>query len=169
MSGDAPIVTSPVRLAFPAIRQYAERVGHHHEIYDTSGRADIDGLVKRLGGTVSSVGGAESLRVTAPGRFTVLLPSFASARRDRFTKARELGHYFLHYRFPGLTGEASFPRGGRSLAETQANVFVSTLLMPRDEFTDAHHRLVGDIGSLARFFDVSPAAAKLRAQILDLA
>lgn len=160
--------TPPVSLGYDAIRKYAEKVGRHHRIYDPTGRADIDGLVERLGGSSTVADGRESMRVAEEGDFQIFLPSFTSNRRDRFTKAHELGHYFLHYLYPKLNGSESFSRGGRSLAETQANVFASSLLMPEAEYTAAFTSYDGDIHSVARHFDVSPAAAEVRAQVIGL-
>lgn len=162
------VATPPAELSNDSIREYAERVGRHHQIYDENGRADIDGLVARLGGDVVVQDGPESMRVTAEGDFCIHLPTFTSERRDRFTKAHELGHYFLHYRYPGRTEPESFSRGGRSPAETQANVFASSLLMPEDEFRAAHASADGNVHRLAHRFEVSPAAAKVRSEVLGL-
>jgi len=162
-------MTDPSRLSYDAIREYAERIGRHHHIYDTAGCADIDGLLGKLGGRVSYHDTSESMHVRSAGDFVIFLPSFTSARRDRFTIAHELGHYFLHYLHPQAEGFAPFRRGGQSLAETQANVFAASLLMPETEFRAAHRASNGDKWRLAQVFDVSPAAAEVRAQVLNLA
>lgn len=159
---------TPAGLSNHAIQQYAERVGRYHHIYDRDGRADIDDFVARLGGSVDYADDNESLHVTAPGEFTIFLPHFTSARRDRFTRAHELGHYFLHYIYPEHTGPMSFRRGSRDRAETEANVFASALLMPEDEFRRVHAEFNGDSWKLAAHFDVSPQAASVRAEVLQL-
>jgi Zn-dependent peptidase ImmA (M78 family) len=163
------VITTPSQLSLAAIRQYAERVGRTHEIYDADGYADIDGLVDKLGGTVVVQDSGESMHVAGKSNFVIFLPSFTSTRRDKFTKAHELGHYFLHYRHAGITGQAAFRRGGRNLAETQANVFAASLLMPETEFRAAVRRHNGDYWKVAAQFDVSPAAAEVRSQVLGLA
>jgi Zn-dependent peptidase ImmA (M78 family) len=162
-------VTQASQLSYDAIREYAELIGRHHGIYNAAGRADIDGLLSRLGGRVAYHDSSESMHVRSAADFVVFLPSFTSARRDRFTIAHELGHYFLHYLHPQLEGFAPFQRGGQSLAETQANVFAASLLMPEAEFRVAHQATDGDKWRLAQVFDVSPAAAEVRAQVLNLA
>lgn len=161
------LVTQPANLTNASIAEYAERVGASNDIY-TDGRADIEGLVQRLGGQLVVADGGESLHVRGPRDFTIFLPDFISNRRARFTIAHELGHYFLHYRLPGMEQEQSFGRGEKSRAEVEANVFASALLMPTDQFRmqwELHH---GDTWKVARHFGVSPAAAGVRAQVLQL-
>lgn len=164
-------MTAASRLSYGAIRRYAEQIGDYHNAYDRTGRADLEYLVKELGGRiqVSDWGSDESLHVDSEGAFTIFLPPSTSQRRDRFTLAHELGHYFLHYLYPERRGAASFNRGSRNTAETEANVFASSLIMPEDLFRRAYADLGGDLYGLARRFDVSPAAAEVRCQVLGLA
>jgi hypothetical protein len=161
------IITEPANLTNASIAEYAERVGNSNGIYE-DGRADIDGLVQRLGGRVVFADGGESLHVRGQGDFTIFLPQFTSTSRDRFTIAHELGHYFLHYRYAGLQQEQPFGRGDRNRAETEANVFASALLMPAKEFRKRWKVHRGDTWQVAQHFGVSPAAAGVRAQVLRL-
>lgn len=154
-----------------AISEYAERIGRFHNAYSTEGRADIKWLVRALGGTVDvseSVFAREALTVNAPGDFLVHLPPMTSDRRDRFTIAHELGHYFLHYLEPKVAGSKTFGRGERNRGETQANVFAAALLMPSEFFREAYARVGSDWWTLAETFGVSPKAAEVRAQVLGL-
>jgi predicted transcriptional regulator len=157
------------QLSYTAISEYAERIASHHGAYDARGRADVEALTRALGGRIATGHSSESLHVNRAGDFTVYLPQMTSERRDRFTIAHELGHYFLHYRLPEVTGVGRFYRGEQNPIETQANVFASALLMPARAFRDAFQRLGGDKWALAREFDVSPAAAEVRSQVLGLA
>lgn len=161
-------MTNAAKLGYSAIREYAERIGEFHGIYDPQGAADVLSLVPTLGGSLAYGDGAEALVVTDKGSFTITLPEMTSARRDRFTIAHELGHYFLHYLYTEETGVAVFGRGERNTAETQANVFAASLLMPTAQFTVAHAELGGDVWALSTRFDVSPAAAEVRCQVLGL-
>lgn len=165
MSG---LVIEPARLSYDAIRDYAERVGEHYAIYDRSGAGDVRALVRQLGGRVAIGDSRESLHVNGPGDFTIFLPHMTSSRRDRFTIAHELGHYFLHYLYPKRTAAASFGRGERNIVETQANVFASSLLMPAEQFRAAWSKHSGNLRALAKIFDVSPAAVEVRAEVLGL-
>lgn len=142
--------------------------GAHHGIYDGDGCADVDRLVTKLGGVVVYGDGGEALVVRERGDFTISLPTMTSARRDRFTVAHEIGHYFLHYLYPGRNGSTVFGRGSRNSIETQANVFAASLLMPAAEFRIAFAERGRDPWALASHFDVSPAAASVRMQVLGL-
>ncbi|MGV1005135.1 MAG: ImmA/IrrE family metallo-endopeptidase [Candidatus Nanopelagicales bacterium] len=165
MSG---LVIEPSRLSYDAIRDYAERVGEHYEIYGRGGAGDVRDLVRQLGGRVAIGDSRESLHVNGPGDFTIFLPHMTSSRRDRFTIAHELGHYFLHYLYPKRAAAASFGRGERNIVETQANVFASSLLMPAEQFRAAWRKHGGNARALAKIFDVSPAAVEVRAEVLGL-
>src|SRR5690606_28354816 len=90
----------------------------------------------------------ESMVVRNAKDFTIYIPPFTSERRDRFTIAHELGHYFLHYRIPKLSKEVTFGRTGGTASETQANVFASNLLMPKSRFQKVHCEVNGDIWEL---------------------
>ncbi len=162
------LVTEPSRLSYDAIRDYAERVGEHYSIYKRGGRGDVRDLVERLGGRIAVGDTRESLHVNAVGDFTIYLPHMTSSRRDRFTIAHELGHYFLHYLHPKREAAASFGRGERDVIETQANVFASSLLMPTEEFKKAWTRHSGNARAVATQFDVSPVAVEVRAEVLRL-
>jgi hypothetical protein len=155
-------------LSTAAIASYAQTVGYHYEAYSPQGRADIDRLIDVLGGRVEVAHDSESLHVRRPGDFTVYVPRLTSARRDRFTVAHELGHYFLHYLLAGDIGEQRFNRGASNQLETQANVFAASLLMPAEPFRNAWHAHDGDAWPVALQFDVSPRAADIRAQVLGL-
>jgi len=159
----------PIRMTHKAIQDLAQQVGDEFAIYDEHGCADLDRLLRTLGGKTRQALENESLTIRASDDFTVSLPSFTSQRRDRFTIAHELGHYFLHY-LPRAEDEEAptlFHRGEQDPVETQANVFASALLMPETQFRAAWHKWP-DPDRLALVFDVSPAAARVRAQVLSL-
>jgi predicted transcriptional regulator len=159
-------MAEPSRLSNAAIEEYAQRVGDAHDVY-TDGRADVLSLVADLGGAVETRDGGESLKVHKTGRFTIFLPRFTSEMRDRFTIAHELGHYFLHYRYANVDGPMSYARGGRNRAETEANVFAATLLMPAEQFAKKWVEMGEDAWRVAGHFGVSPAAARVRAEVLQ--
>ncbi|MFW0772025.1 ImmA/IrrE family metallo-endopeptidase [Paenarthrobacter nitroguajacolicus] len=156
-------------LNYKAIGEYAEFVGRHYGIHSNDGPADIEALVRDLGGRIEYAESNESMHVRSKGDFTIYLSEYTSRRRDRFTIAHELGHYYLHYVHPEKTTEDGFGRGERNLVETQANVFAASLLMPADLFKAAHRELGGESWSLAERFGVSPSAAGVRCQVLGLA
>ena len=155
-------------LSYDAIQQYAERIGTKYKIYDADGRANLKDLVKTLGGQIEYVDTDESLFVADEGKFTIFLPNHTSQRRDQFTLAHELGHYFLHYLQLGETGEMAFQRGGQNRLETKANFFAASLLMPKESFKNQYERFGSNFFHIAQVFDVSPAAAEIRAEVLRL-
>jgi len=160
------------RLSYSAIAAYAEQIAREHDVIDGNGFVDVHALLYKLGGEIEVDDRAESLEVRNPGDFTVIIPTHTSRLRDRFTIAHELGHYFLHYRAPDKfrVGDrvSTFTRLGRNVAETQANVFASNLLMPAENFKDTFVRHNGDIVPVAENFGVSVPAAKVRAEYLGL-
>jgi hypothetical protein len=160
--------TAAAGLSLSSIRAYAERVGEHYKVYDVDGRANLDKLVRYLGGTVEVGPSPESLVVEAEGRFTIHIPMTTSSKRDRFTIAHELGHYFLHYLYIKREGVERFGRGLSNRAETEANTFAASLLMPSEQFRTAFRRLNGDVYELASLFGVSPSAAQVRCSSLGL-
>lgn len=155
-----------------AICDYAERVANEYSALRKGDELDVHDLVAHLGGRVvaaDSFIASEALTVRAHRDFTVHIPMLTSHRRDRFTIAHELGHYFLHYLYPGTSAPTTFARGGRDLAETQANYFAAALLMPSAPFTAAWRAAGGDEWAVADRFGVSASAASVRAQSLGIA
>lgn len=162
---------APSPLSNAAIAEYAKRVAEAHGEYEAPRRLDLMRLVSTLGGRVETsmdILAPEALTVHQAGNFTVHLPPLTSDRRDRFTIAHELGHYFLHYLYPHQDGPMAFGRGSRNRAETQANVFASSLLMPADAFKQAAAQHGNDWWRIGEEFGVSPSAASVRAQVLGL-
>lgn len=160
------------RLSYTAIASYAEQIACENGVTDQTGRVDVHALLAKLGGNIEIEDRMESLNVRDDRDFTVYLPTHTSRLRDRFTIAHELGHYFLHYRAPEqhLVGErtSKFTRLGRNVAETQANVFASNLLMPAAQFQAVFRELGQDLVAVAKRFGVSYPAAKVRAEYLGL-
>lgn len=153
------------------IGDYAEKIGEFNGIYAASGKADVRSFVEALGGRIEISSDSESLHISPDGTFTIFIPLSTSTKRDTFTIAHELGHYFLHYLLPKHLDEPfanSFNRGGSSVMERDANVFAASLLMPREKFTEQWERSDGDEFVVAARFDVSPAAARVRASVLGL-
>lgn len=160
------------RLSYSAIATYAEQIAREHGVIDAGGHVNVHELLTKLGGALVVDDRAESLDVREQGDFTVIVPTHTSQLRDRFTIAHELGHYFLHYRAPEhhRIGEraSKFTRLARDVAETQANVFASNLLMPTDHFKEVFVGGGRNIEAVAQHFEVSVPAARVRADYLGL-
>lgn len=104
-----------------------------------------------------------SILVHGPSDFDILLPRYTSPRRDRFTIAHELGHYFLH----SQQGEKPIVayRRGSSRIEWEANWFAAALLMPEEPFRRAMNTLQ-NISAIAEQFGISEDAALVRRKTL---
>lgn len=156
-----------------AIGKYADRVLTRFAAASDAGPVDLTAVLDGVNGTVEYVDSAEhaeSSRVERDGTFRIFLPSFTSRRRDRFTVAHELGHFFLHFLYfePDFGAEVRFNRGGRSQMETEANMFAASLLMPEESFKKVWGETGGDSRLVAEHFEVSILAAVTRAKVLGL-
>jgi Zn-dependent peptidase ImmA (M78 family) len=84
-------------------------------------------------------------------------------KRQRFTMAHELGHYFLHKEKNVDFVDTTFFRSSMSdSVEYAANEFAAKLLMPELEVKELINEGVKNLGELAEKFDVSVAAMKYR-------
>ncbi|MGY3233371.1 Zn-dependent peptidase ImmA (M78 family) [Bradyrhizobium sp. USDA 4448] len=100
------------------------------------------------------------------GEWVAGVNSLHHLNRQRFTLAHELGHYFLHRDAGEFTDRALFRREAQfDRRESEANSFASKLLMPETEFRTVVTRRA-NLDELARYFGVSSAAAKFRAEAL---
>jgi Zn-dependent peptidase ImmA (M78 family) len=92
--------------------------------------------------------------------------------RRRFTIAHELGHWYLHADRSSDGQYTRFCRGpdlrGTRGEEGEANQFASALLMPEGLLTETASELQMNIPLLAKRFDVSVPAMRLRLVTLDI-
>lgn len=133
--------------------------------------ADIVELTKKLGGRIhyrnmfEGDADVDTIFVHAKNDFDIVLPDYSTPRRDRFTIAHELGHFFLHAWMGKRPLKAT--RNGSDRAEWEANWFAAGLLMPKAKFKAAHKRKPS-VSWLADNFDVSEHAARVRCAVLNL-
>jgi len=133
---------------------------------------DVYQVVERLGGQIAYDDVVDdrtdhgSIEVRGVCDFTIYLPEQTPERRDRFTIAHELGHYFLHAKQGKVPGVA-FRSLKYQRQEWEANWFAASLLMPAEEFMQAYER-ERDPSVLASAFGVSVAAARVRIEALNL-
>jgi Zn-dependent peptidase ImmA (M78 family) len=140
---------------------------------------DVSAVVARLGGrivvrsfweTMTSEDG--SIVIRGPKDFDIYLSDATSPRRDRFTIAHELGHYFLHFARqrtsmpPGSVMVAQRSATGRE--ETEAHWFAAEFLMPAQEFKRAWLAYDRSVSTLAHHFEVSTHAVEVRVSSLGL-
>lgn len=159
------------------VYEFAEMVQRELE-FEPGG--DLNELVDSLGGQVivkdtifDDPEQSGSLYVDDIDSFRIIIPSHTSPKRDRFTIAHELGHFFLHYLLPDrhldLTSKKMLAlRKDSDRVEWEANWFSSAFLMPSDAFKTQFRVLDGDISQLSDYFDVSYSAAEVRVKSLGL-
>jgi Zn-dependent peptidase ImmA (M78 family) len=115
---------------------------------------------------------------TSDGQWEILVNDFDPPKRQRFTIAHELGHYFLHkdqIDDEFVDTEVEIFRSGEMNAggpkdrrEVQANMFAASLLMPRSMVLDAMLD-TEDLGDLSQIFFVSRAAIGNRvSDVIDI-
>ncbi len=137
------------------------------------GETDIIEYVKtRLKGTIEytdipkdSAGG--SIAVRAKNDFTIYLSKATSHKRDVFTIAHELGHYFLHSKL----GEVPISASRSEVideTEQEANSFAAAFLMPEAMVQKFFNEKGGNLSALADTFNVSLSAMNWRCVNLGL-
>jgi hypothetical protein len=108
------------------------------------------------------------------GKVSMYVDTDDHPRRQRFTAAHELGHYFRCKEDGRLTEDAAFverrgwaARNGSDPDEIYANAFGAALLMPRPVVELLRSRGLNAY-DMARFFDVSASAMSFRITNLGL-
>lgn len=131
----------------------------------------LEEQVRRLGGEIfyedplSWRENDGTIYVHGPREFELFLSSLTTTRRDRFTIAHELGHYFLHSQQGKIPIIAN--RHGSNRVEWEANWFAAAFLMPKTEFRKLFNQGYSPL-RLAAHFGVSEAAASIRSKSLNL-
>lgn len=97
----------------------------------------------------------------------IAVNSLHHPRRQRFTIAHELGHYFLHrdchHEFSDKT---IFRNGNSSSLETEANSFAGDVLMPIESFKRYINDSSSKVEDIGEHFGVSAMAVRVRASQL---
>jgi hypothetical protein len=142
----------------------------------------IETIVEQLGGQVSllpATSQVDALVRKAGSTFEIHTKPQATTQK-RFSIAHELGHLFLHmgyiinetkWRQINVYIDEPYYRFGYNTEELEANEFAACLLMPREQFSMTYYETVAQrkpIKALARKFEVSEEAARLRAKFLGL-
>jgi len=128
-------------------------------------RNQLHGKIKYTDTPKDSAGG--SISVTSRDDFTIYLSKATSHKRDVFTIAHELGHYFLHSKLGEVQINAN---RSEDIDETEreANSFAAAFLMPEQRVRDLFSEKAGNISALAEAFKVSLTAMNWRCINLGL-
>lgn len=142
---------------------------------------NMEDIVHQIGGLIEERYHFDDLcdgtiRKTGNNSFYIVISPFQNEQRKAFTIAHELGHLFLHMGFRTnhalweQQNETVYRRFGSSEQEYQANEFAAALLMPKDiykkKLDDFSNGIHVDISKVAKFFNVSTAAATNRGRFL---
>ncbi|WGS85729.1 ImmA/IrrE family metallo-endopeptidase [Methylomonas sp. UP202] len=156
-----------------AINKFSKEVIKH---FNYNPGDDLLPIVQTLGGCIiyDDLWGLKesdsgSIVIEKPNDFRIILANHTSQLRDRFTICHELGHYFLHYLLPGIQAPMRAARYGQNKAETEANWFAASFLMPEEEFRNYYEEVSGNLLLLSEKFKVSQQAATVMAGHLGLA
>lgn len=101
-------------------------------------------------------------------QWTVTINSLHHPKRQRFTLAHELAHYFLHRNENQTFSDAVFFRADhtQNRMEYEANNFAGALLMPKDDFIEYIRTQSNSIEQISNHFNVSAMAVKVRADVI---
>lgn len=101
------------------------------------------------------------------GVWSIAVNSLHHPRRQRFTIAHELGHYFLHrHHQQSFVDKKLFRNGDSNHMETEANRFAGDILMPEDLFRAFIVSSSSKVEDIAEHFGVSSMAVRVRASQL---
>lgn len=100
-------------------------------------------------------------------KWTITVNKLHHPLRKRYTIAHEMAHYFLHRNEEIYFEDQIFFRGlERSAMEWEANKFASEILMPETEFKRLLSEGTKGVEDLAKKFEVSTLALRIRAKDL---
>ncbi|MBF0283423.1 MAG: ImmA/IrrE family metallo-endopeptidase [Magnetococcales bacterium] len=167
----------PCNLTKQSVMQLAESVARQLEYKPGT---PMPPIVEQMGGKIifqnfwdldSTMDG--SIQIDGVGDFKIYLGRSSSHERDRFTIAHEIGHYILHFLYPlKILKQDQRPlkvaRYGSGRTESEAHWFAAAFLMPESAFRNVFFENDGDPMAIAKHFDVSVSAAKIRADSLGL-
>lgn len=131
---------------------------------------DLDSFIYKLGivlnRTIMENDISGKLEKNKSGVWEISVNALHHPRRQRFTLAHELGHYFLHRNQSNIFTDKSLYRGKEMTSmEYEANNFAGAILMPRDELILLLQKSK-DIDCIADYFNVSALAAKIRVEMV---
>jgi len=156
-------VPQPCNLPRSKINKFSKDLIKH---FNYNPGDDLLPIVQALGGCIIyddlwglKESNSGSIVIEKPSDFRIILANHTSQLRDRFTICHELGHYFLHYLLPDKKDPMRAARYGQNQAETEANWFAASFLMPEEEFRGYYNEVEGNILLLSEKFKVSQQAA----------
>jgi predicted transcriptional regulator len=107
-------------------------------------------------------------RLTHDGtRWVININALHHVRRQRFTIAHELAHYFLHRDPQNNYEDVTFHRGKcYTQKELEADNFAGALLMPKEQLIEFVNSESNKLDHIAEYFGTSSIAVKKRADVI---
>ncbi|MBK0091358.1 ImmA/IrrE family metallo-endopeptidase [Erwinia sp. S59] len=144
---------------------FASTNGISTEPLDVTGLTQKLGIAMRMEPMVGEESG--SLKKDKFGQWIMTVNSLHHPHRQRFTIAHELGHYIKHTILKENFIDTTFFRNEESnQMEHEANKFAAELLMPKALFDNYITKVSKQVEDLARHFQVSAMAVRIRAKQL---
>lgn len=161
------------------IDTFAEKI---LEVCELSLPVDVDKAIFLLGGEIEEDVNAEyEAKITKlDDSFKIFIHKTGFEVRNRFSKAHELGHLFLHMGYlvdPDTwnqieDGKDIYFRHGHTITEQEADEFAAAFLMPSKDFRKVAQANLNDgkydLAPIAEHFKVSKPAALNRGRWLKL-
>ena len=135
---------------------------------------DVEGVAEKLGILVERVALEDDIsgilyKDEEDDSWVIQVNGDHHPNRRRYTIAHELGHFCLHRHLRNIFEDKIFFRGSEpSKPEWQANDFASSILMPEDKFIEMVRSGVKKVEELAKEFQVSTLALRIRAKNLGI-
>lgn len=125
--------------------------------------AALEGISVQSDKTFSKKELSGELTVRKGNIITIKYNPTDSLKRQRFTIAHELGHYFLGHGNAFRDPKENFSMSHYDYREVSANKFAAEILMPEAAVNVLiKQRKIRDVAELARLFDVSISAMEYR-------
>lgn len=166
---DTFVTPEPAHVAKSAVEAFAEKAASQ---LGYAPGADLESIVVKMGGEIrygswdhEEAGSLEVYPGEKPA-FLIRLSAFAGNRRNRFTIAHELGHYFLHSK--GGKARIRVARAGSGRIEWEANWFAGAFLLPEKQFRRDWEKYAHNTARLAGVYQVSEAVVEIRVENLGL-
>lgn len=100
-------------------------------------------------------------------RWLINVNALHHERRQRFTIAHELAHYFLHRDSQNEYEDLTFHRGKNyTSTELEADNFAGALLMPKEKLVEFVNHSSNRLDDIAEHFGTSSIAVKKRADVI---
>lgn len=152
---------SQSRMGAEEVMRLAKKKGFYDDYLDIRSFVRSLGISLQLKPLENEISG---YLIESFGDWEIVVNSLHHPRRQRFTIAHELGHYFLHKgQQKKFIDRKLFRNGDSNSIETEANQFAAAILMPEQQFRSYISSESKKVEDIAEHFGVSAASVQIRA------